>query len=374
MDTVLLDWLGIERHHVGEVLVAAFILGLGLILAWVISRLTDRLVTLLSRSTDAGLNRAISREVRLPVVAMVIIHFAFTAALTLSHVDPFRDLLERMWGASSLLVGVVLVWRAAVAAFKWMERRPGADGAQVAPSTLPVLRRIVSAVIALVGLMLVLDALGIAIGPLLAGLGIGGIAVALAAQPMLSNIFAGSYVLSDRSIAVGDFIELDGGPTGWVEDIGLRATHIRTFDNNLVLVPNSTLAGATVTNFDSDAPPSGARVICGVAYEEDLARVEAVVTEELLGIIDTLPEVDPGYEPYVRFTTFGDSNVDFLMRLRSKDRREVALVQHEMIKRVHARFAAEGITINYPARRLLIDADDTDGLARLAAFSAPPPE
>ncbi|MDE2933950.1 MAG: hypothetical protein OXS47_08785, partial [Chloroflexota bacterium] len=58
-------------------------------------------------------------------------------------------------------------------------------------------------------------------------------------------------------------------------------------------------------------------------------------------------------------------NIDFLMRLRSRDRRDVGLVQHEMIKRVHARFAAEGITINYPARRLLVDEDDTGGLARL---------
>ena len=366
MDAALFDLLGIERHHLGEALIAALILGAGIVLAWVTSRLTVRLVPLLSRSADAGLNRAIAREVRLPVVATVLIHFAFTAALSLSHVDPFRDMVERIWGASSLLVVVVLAWRAAGAAFKWMERRPGTDGAPVAPSTLPVLRRLVGAVIALVGLMLVLDALGIAIGPLLAGLGIGGIAVALAAQPMLSNIFSGSYMLSDRSIAVGDFIELESGPSGWVEDIGLRATHIRTFDNNLVLVPNSTLASATVTNFDSDAPPSGAPVLCGVAYEEDLALVEAVVTEELVGVIDAVPEVDPQYEPYVRFTTFGESNVDFLMRLRSKNRRDVALVQHEMIKRVHARFAAEGITINYPARRLLVDEDDAGALARLA--------
>ena len=316
----------------------------------------------------AALNRAIVREVRFPVVAMVVVQALFSAVLWLSHVDPVRDVLERIWAAAALFVVVVLAWRVAGAAFTWLERREGPQSAAAQTRTLPVLRRIVKVGIALVGAMIVLDPLGVAIGPLLAGLGIGGIAVALAAQPILANIFAGSYMLSDGSIAVGDFIELDGGPSGWVEDIGLRATHIRTFDNNLVLIPNSTLADATVTNFDSDAPPSGARVICGIAYEEDLARVEAVVVEELTELIDTHPEVDSEYEPYVRFATFAESNIQFLMRLRSRNRRDVALVQHEMIKRVHGRFGAEGIKISYPARRLLVDDEDTGGLAR---FDAP---
>ncbi|MCY4393034.1 MAG: mechanosensitive ion channel family protein [Chloroflexi bacterium] len=366
MEVTFFDFLGLDRHHAGEVVLAALILVLGLILAWVLSCLTDRVVRLLGRSADAEFNQAIAREVRFPIVAMVIVQSVFSAVLPLSHVDPVRDVLERAWGAVTLFVVVVIVWRAVGATFTWWEHRVGEEHSSFSSSTLPVLRRSVRVVVALVGMLVVLDSVGVAVGPLLAGLGIGGIAVALAAQPILANVFAGFYMLSDRSIAVGDFIELDGGPNGWVEDIGLRATQVRTFDNNLVLIPNSTLANATVTNFDSNAPPSGARVVCGIAYEEDLTRVEAVVVEELLGVIETVPEVDPEYEPYVRFTTFGESNVDFLMRLRSRDRRDVALVQHEMIKRVHARFAVEDITINYPARRLFVNEDDTGGLARLA--------
>ena len=220
--------------------------------------------------------------------------------------------------------------------------------------------------ILLVGGVLVLDQLGIAISPLLAGLGIGGLAVALAAQPILANIFAGSYVLSDGSIKVGDFLEIEGGPTGWVDDIGWRATRLRTFDNNLIVIPNSTLADSTVTNFDTEDPPVGVPLICGVAYEEDLDRVEAVTLEVLAQIIEDREEANPAYAPLVRFQAFGDSNIDFLMKLQARSRRERGLIAHEMVKRVHARFAAEGITINYPARRLFLEENDTAGLERLA--------
>ena len=208
------------------------------------------------------------------------IQFAFSAALWLSHVDPIRDLLERVWGASTLFVMGGARVRAAGAVFTWLERRPREEHAPVPSSTLPVLRRIVKVVIALVGMMLVLDPLGVAIGPLLAGLGIGGIAVALAAQgPILANIFAWFLHALDRSIAVGDpHRARRRARAGRVEDIGLRATHIRTLRQQ----PRDSsrtrrLASATVTNFDwPTLPPSGARVSCGIAFEENLTHVEAV--------------------------------------------------------------------------------------------------
>ena len=326
-----------------------------------------RVVHVATRATATDRDDEIAREVRMPVVAMIAVHAAYVALRSLSYLDDHAGTLQRLWAAASLLVAVVLIWRVAGATFAWYRTRAAAGEPLLGEKALPIPRRIVNVTIVLVGAVIVLDQLGIAISPLLAGLGIGGIAVALAAQPILANTFAGSYVLSDGSIRVGDFIELDGGPSGWVDDIGWRATRIQTFDNNMVIVPNSTLADATVTNFDTGEPPVGAPVLCGVAYEEDLEAVEAIVIEVLEGIIRDLPEADPGYEPLLRFQAFGESNVDFLIKLRATNRRDVGRLQHEMIKRVHTRLAAEGITINYPARRLFLKQDDTDGLERLAA-------
>lgn len=166
---------------------------------------------------------------------------------------------------------------------------------------------------------------------------------------------------------VNDFIEIAGGPSGWVEDIGFRATRIRTFDNNIIIIPNSTLAESTVTNFDTAGAPVDAAIYAGVAYEEDLEHVEAVCDNELRKIIDELDEAVDGQDPIIRFQTFGDSNIDFLLKVRAHNRRQVGFLQHTMIKRIHARFAREGITINYPARHIFLAAEDTGGLERLAS-------
>lgn len=366
MDRFSLD---VSRNDLEQTALAAAIISAGLVLAWVVALLLRRVVHLATRATETDLDDAIAHEVRLPVVAMVVVQAVYVALRSLSYLDDHAETMQRLWAAASLLVAVVLVWRVIGATFTWYGGRAVAQQSLFGQKSLPILRRIVNVTIVLVGAVIVLDQLGIAISPLLAGLGIGGLAVALAAQPILANVFAGSYVLSDGSIGVDDFIELEGGPTGWVEDIGLRATRVRTFDNNLVLIPNSTLAEATVTNFDSDDPPVGAPVICGVAYEADLEHVEAVVLDVLEGIVRDRPEADPAYAPVLLFETFGDSNINFLMKLRAKNRRQVARLKHEMIKRVHSRFAEEGIVINYPARRLFLEEEDTRGLDRLAVAS-----
>ncbi|MEX2375941.1 MAG: mechanosensitive ion channel family protein, partial [Dehalococcoidia bacterium] len=198
-----------------------------------------------------------------------------------------------------------------------------------------------------------------------AGLGIGGLAVALALQPLLANVFASSYMLSDSSIRVGDWVEVEGGPVGSVDDIGWRATRIRSFDNNIVIVPNSTLASSIVTNYSLTSIEADLRILVGVAYEEDLTRVEAVCEEIIVGLRDEWETAVKDYEPLVRFQTFGDSNVDILMKMRAQTWSDSFLLRHELMKRVHARFAAEGITINYPARRLILQSGDVEGFDRI---------
>ena len=363
--TAMFDF-GIDQDQLEETAIALAIFAGGIVVAWFASRVIGRVVQLATHATETDLDDAIVAEVRTPVVLMLVVHAAYIALRTLSYLDDHTGTLRRLWAAASLFVFVWLLWRVIGALFTWYAGRAGEGSEAFRQKTLPIVRRIVRVTIMLVGAVLVLDQLGIAISPLLAGLGIGGLALALAAQPILANIFAGSYVLSDGSISVGDFLEIEGGPTGWVDDIGWRATRLRTFDNNLIVIPNSTLAESTVTNFDTQDPPVGVPMVCGVAYEEDLERVEAVALEVLAQIVAEREEADPGYPPLVRFQGFGDSNIDFLMKLQARNRRDRGRVAHEIVKRIHTRFNAEGITINYPARRLYLQEEDSSGLERLA--------
>ena len=361
----------ITREQLIETAIAAAVVIAGVAGAWLVSSLLRRIVHHYTRATETEIDDQLVRAVRAPLLLFVVLVSVRIALETLSYLDDQRDTIGTSWNAVALVVGIVVVQRISAVLVTWggqvIARRSGTDWDV---KSLPLIRRLLNVAIITIGI-LVLGELGLSISPLLAGLGIGGLALALALQPLLTNVFASSYMLSDASIRVGDFIEIAGGPTGWVEDIGFRATRLRTFDNNIVIIPNATLADATVTNFDTAGAPVDAAITCGVAYEADLTQVEEVCIDELRSIIAEFDEAVEG-DPVFRFQNFGDSNIDFLLKVRAQNRRQVGLLRHEMIKRIHARLAREGITINYPARRLFLEPADTVGLERLAAGSSTP--
>lgn len=346
--------------------IAVAIFAGSILFALLASAILRRVVHRYTRASETQLDDDVIAAVRFPLLTFIVVEGAFIALRALSVLDGHRGTIRQVWVAISLLLAVMLTQRLLSALLTWygtsIAQRTETDWDE---KSLPMIRRILNFVIVMVGALVILDQLGVSITPMIGGLGIGGIAVALALQPLLSNVFASSYMLSDASVRVGDFIEIAGGPAGWIEDIGFRATRIRTFDNNIILIPNSTLAESTVTNFDAAGAPVDAAITCGVAYEEDLDRVEAICIEVLNGIIEEMDEAVGDRDPVFRYQSFGDSNIDFLLKVRAKSRREVGLVKHTMVKRIHARLNAEGITINYPARRLLIAAEDSDGLERL---------
>ncbi len=218
---------------------------------------------------------------------------------------------------------------------------------------LPQVRRITPIVIYAIGGLMALDFLGISITPLVAGLGIGGLAVALAIQPTLSSFLSGTYLITEGELNEGDFIELDNGPSGFVIDVGWRSTKIRDRFNNLIMIPNSKMIESVMTNYYSQSKVMTVLVSCGISYDSDLRHVERVALEVAGGVRDDIEEAQDDYEPLIYFTAFGDSNIDFVLLLQAGDRAGSFVVRHELIKRLHERFNQEGIEINYPVRKLV---------------------
>ena len=230
---------------------------------------------------------------------------------------------------------------------------------------LPPLRRLTPLVIYSIALLLALAVFDIAITPLLATLGIGGIAIALAAQPTLSNYFAGTYVISEGEIHVGDFIEIEGGPSGYVEAISWRSTKVRSFFNNLIIIPNSMMAENMITNYSRPAPAINVIVNCGVSYSSDLQQVQdiAITAARELAIESEHAVTDS--EPSFGFDTFGDSNIDFWVFIQATDRIGGWYLKSDLIKLIHERFNDAGIAINYPIRHLVVDdPSENDGIER----------
>lgn len=206
----------------------------------------------------------------------------------------------------------------------------------------------------LLGLLVALDKLGVSITPVITALGIGGLAVGLALKDTLENLFAGFHILASRQIKPGDFIRLENGLEGFVEDITWRNTIIRQTTNNLIIVPNSKLATSVVVNFHMPEPELAVVVPVGVSYDSDLEKVERTTLEVARQVQREVEGAVPDFEPILRYYQFGDFSINFNVVLRAKDSTSQHVVRHEFIKRLHRRYMEEGIKIPYPVREVII--------------------
>ncbi len=331
----------------------ALIFVASLVVAWLFSRVVFR--RLLRISITAGINFDVKTvaAVRLPLTVLIVLAGAYAAIIVNSPPPEVQSTVNKVAGICAVVTGAALINGVAAAALQWLQLY--LDNSSVedkADWLLPLARRVVLAALIAMTFMVSLDVLGINITPLIAGLGITGLAVALALQPTLSNLFAGTYVVSEGVVSIGDYVEMENGITGYVVDVNWRSTRLRTWTNNLVIIPNSRFAETIITNYNKPEDPVNVFLQCGVAYESDLQRVEEVSHEVMDRVLREHPGAAPEYGAYFGYETFGESNVDFWLFVQSKDRLASFEVRSELIKQLHARLTEEGITINYPVRTL----------------------
>jgi len=206
-----------------------------------------------------------------------------------------------------------------------------------------------------IALLIVLDSLGISITPLIASLGVGSLAIALALQGTLSNLFAGLYLMMDKPVRVGDYIKLESGEEGYVSKIGWRSTRIRMLPNNMVVIPNSKLAETQITNFYLPEQEMAALVQVGVSYDSDLEKVERVTIDVAKKVLSEVSGGVAEFNPFIRYHTFSDFSINFTVILRVREYVDKYLVTHEFIKKLHRRYQEEGIVIPFPIRTVYFD-------------------
>lgn len=216
-----------------------------------------------------------------------------------------------------------------------------------------IFTNIIRVAVLAVGVLVAFQSMGVQITPILTALGVGGLAVALALQPTLSNLFSGIQILMTRKIRVGDMLRLSTGEEGVVVDITWRETTIRTPPNNLVMIPNASLATSLVTNYSLPQPEMAVTATVGVAYGSDLERVKRVTLEEARAVQRSNPGAVPEFEPVVLVTGLGDFAITLLVVLRAKDFFAQGGMRSELYQRLLARYPGEGIEIPYPTRTVV---------------------
>lgn len=218
-----------------------------------------------------------------------------------------------------------------------------------------LLNAIVNGIIYAMGILVVLQYYGISIAPILTALGVGGMAVALALQETLANIFSGLHLILSKQLRLGDYVHLSSGEEGRVTDITWRFTTIVPVgEGNMVVIPNQKIASSIITNYSMPRHDILIKIPVGVAYDSDLQKVEEVTLDVARQVLTQLNErLDKDRQPAVRFYNFGDSSIDFNVLLHSARFDNQFLLKHEFIKALTARYREEGIEIPFPIRTIV---------------------
>ncbi len=334
----LLEYL--ENQYVRAIIILLFVI---LVVRPLVFSL-EKIAKLLTRKTQTDLDDKFLARAYKPAAVLVIIAGIFLALNELTLSEGIRTALHNI-----LFTTMVVVVAYVIYSFLDILLSHAMNTAHIAEnatrkSMLGLFLSVIKVLAVIFAVLYALTIWGIAIGPFLAGLGIAGLAVALALQPTLSNIFSGIALILDQSVREGDQIYLDESTRGTVQKVGFRSTKIVNFDNELIIVPNSKLADAKIQNNALPDPKARVVIIFTVAYGSNIEHVKKLILKQIL----SLKHVSKKPEPMVRFTQMQSSALEFkayyhvgsyLDRMESID---------EANTKIYNALNKEGISIPYP--------------------------
>jgi len=309
--------------------------------------LSRKVILRLTRKTTTEIDDLIVGRTSKPI-SLILLLIGFRLALfPLGIKQSILDLIEH--GISSLIT--ILVVYIVIAVFDifidgWGKRMAERTKSSVDEQLLPIAHRFSRIFISIVGLLFILPVWGIQIGPLLASLGVAGVAIAFALQNTLGNIFGGISLILDKSLKVGDKIRIDNDTMGTVIDVGLRSTKIKTWDGELITMPNGKLADSRILNFVQPQPSVRAVIDFGVEYGSDANKVRKVV----LGTIKKLSGVMKDPEPQVLMMEMGDFALKFKALFWVENFDIKFETKSLATEKIYNDLRKEGIIIPFPTR------------------------
>jgi small-conductance mechanosensitive channel len=213
---------------------------------------------------------------------------------------------------------------------------------------LPLVNRVVSIIIAVIALIVILNRFGQDVSSLVVSLGVGSLAIALAAQDTIANMIAGFVIMIDKPFRTGDRIQLATGEAGDVYEIGLRSTKVLDFDNNLIITPNAELIKGKIVNYSYPEIVVRVMVQVGVAYGTDLDQARQI----MIKLARLHPHVTSDPAPEVFVIDLADSSILLRLVARTDDFRNKFVVETSLREEIYKAFTTHGIEIPFPQRVL----------------------
>lgn len=310
-----------------------------------------RIAKLLVGHTETSLDDRILHAISvfLPAIAsMTSLYISLQAIypdLSLGGLDETHLYFIAMLGIGAFLISAVLdaflVWYG-------IEIRPRKKGIKD-EEVFPFVRDVVKIVVAVVFITFILETVGFDTTAIITGLGVGGIAVALALQDTLGNFFAGVHILMDKPFREDDYVKLDSGAEGVVTEIGWRTTRLHTPTENEIVIPNSKMAGAILENYSNPKDFTTVSYEIGVDYREDIEAVERIIRESLEEAAAKTSLIDEK-TIWVRFQSFGDFSLNFKYGYNIKGYVNRFAALKEVNKLLFYNFKKKDINIPFPVR------------------------
>ena len=335
-----------------EILAAVLILALFWIMSQLAVMFLNKWGTRLARFTSTDLDDRVLQRVIPHVSRLFLVTGVYLAIRSL----PLHEKLVLI--ASGIiyiiLVAIVgnLIYHALDELMKWyVTSQQESSGAVMSRQMMPVAEKIVSLFLMGAALIVILKHFNYDIFSLVTALGIGSLAIGMAAKDTLAHMISGFTLMLDRPFRIGDRIQLASGQVGDVLDIGLRSTKIKTLDNQMLIIPNSDLCNTMLTNLAFPNPRVKGRINVGVAYGSDVEQVKQLLVATALecdGVLgDPLPEAF--------FVSFGDSALNMALFFWVEEYATLFAVTDRVNSSISSNFREQTIEIPYPIRTVIMD-------------------
>ena len=341
----------IYNNEVQEILISlAFILG-AIVLGRLVRWFAEKILPKLTAKTETQLDDVLVEVLKAPMLfALTLVGFW----IGIKRLSMPANVMEMMADAYKFLLVISATWfiSRAVSTFinVVLKEKVNDESSRMDEHALSLIKKVSSFVIWSIGVITALNNAGVDVGALIAGLGIGGVAIALAAQDTAKNIFAGMMILFDRPFKIGELITIDG-TTGYVEDMGIRSTKLRTYSGQLVVIPNYKTADSNLTNITRE-PSRRIELNVGLTYSTTPEQMR-----QAMDILRNLPSSVTGIEEKVKvyFTSFGDFSLNITCWYYIKKDSDLFETQSAVNLHVLDEFNAHGLDFAFPTQTLYVN-------------------
>lgn len=359
--------IAVNNDLLYQIIISLIIIFLGIVLGKIISLIFKRILKPLTHLTDNEYDDLIVKIIEKGLFKLINIGTFYVALLRLQselniissisdktlneqypYLNSILNVLEIALYIYIIFVILKISFNLTTAVFDWYASRIQADdNRDLSGSLFPLLKKITKIVLSAIAVVALLSKFNVNISGLLVSLGVGSLAIALAAQETISNMISGFIIMTDRPFRIGDRIRYGAaGETGDVLEIGIRSTKIKDFDNNIVVIPNNEIVKSRVTNFTYPDTTTRVVLVVGVAYGTEIEKVREI----LLRLANAHPLKLKDRNAEVVLSNLGDSSVDIRLALFTDHYSNAWQITTELREQIYNEFNKKGIEIPFPQR------------------------